>query len=57
MSDGMKVKADSVEELHAMIVDMIALAVRYEDKYPNFSIAIEVSHDELTAGFTVSRDE
>lgn len=53
----MKVKAGSVEELHSMIVDMIALAVRYEEKYPKFSIAIDVSHDDLTAGFTVSKDE
>lgn len=57
MGDGMKVKANSLEELHSMIVEMINLASRYNEKYPEFDIDIEVSHKDLVAGFKVYKNE
>jgi len=57
MSDGMKVKVNSLEELHTIIVDMMALATKYNEKYPTYDISIEASHEELIAMFKVEKSD
>ena len=45
----MVAKADSLKNLHQIVIDLIALSNMYIRKYPDFAFALTVDHVELTA--------
>lgn len=52
-----KIKASSLENLHKIVVDLVALSNNFCSKYPEFNALLSVSHKNLHVTLQINRGE
>lgn len=49
----MRAKADSLKNLHQIVIDLIVLSNMYIRKYPDYAFSLTVDHTNLLATYDI----